>query len=65
MVTMQETEKILDELAEELPQDFYRELCTYTSPAYSTETRQMAFEYLKEAFPFTDQCLKDLIKATR
>jgi aminopeptidase N len=45
-------------------QDFYRELCTYTSPAYSTETRQMAFEYLKEAFPFTDQCLKDLIKAT-
>jgi aminopeptidase N len=24
----------------------------------------MAFEYLKEAFPFTDQCLKDLIKAT-
>lgn len=45
-------------------QDYYRELCAYTSPEFSTETRQLAFEYLKEAFPFTDQNLKDLIKAT-
>ncbi len=43
---------------------YFDELSGYTSPQYSFEVRQGAFFYLKEAFGFTDQNLKDLIRAT-
>ncbi len=43
---------------------YFDELSGYTSPRYSFEVRQGAFFYLKEAFGFTDQNLKDLIRAT-
>ncbi len=43
---------------------FYDELSGYTGPRYSFEIRQGAFLYLKEAFGFSVQNLKDLIKAT-
>ncbi len=43
---------------------YFDELSGYTDPRYSFEIRQGAFFYLKEAFGFTDQNLKDLIQAT-
>ncbi len=43
---------------------YFEELSAYTSPEYSFEIRQLAFEYLKEAFSFTDTNLKDLIKGS-
>lgn len=43
---------------------YFDELGSYTNPRYSFEVRQGAFFYLKEAFGFTDQNLKDLIQAT-
>lgn len=43
---------------------YFEELSGYTNPRYSFEIRQGAFFYLKEAFGFTDQNLKDLIQAT-
>lgn len=43
---------------------YFDELSGYTDPRYSFEVRQGAFFYLKEAFGFTDQNLKDLIQAT-
>ncbi len=43
---------------------YFDELSGYTDPRYSFEVRQGAFFYLKEAFGFTDQNLRDLIQAT-
>ncbi|MCJ7465287.1 MAG: M1 family metallopeptidase [Maribacter sp.] len=43
---------------------YFDELSGYTSPSYSIEVRQVAFQYLKEAFGFTDQNLLDLLQAT-
>lgn len=43
---------------------YFDELSGYTHTGYSFEVRQGAFFYLKEAFGFTDQNLKDLIQAT-
>ncbi len=42
----------------------FDELSAYTSPIYSFEVRQGAFQFLNEAFGFTDQNLLDLIQAT-
>lgn len=42
----------------------FDELSGYTSPVYSFEVRQGAFQFLNEAFGFTDQNLLDLIQAT-
>ena len=49
---------------EEHKPGYFDELSAYTSPQYNFEIRQLAFEYLKEAFSFTDTNLKDLIQAT-
>ena len=43
--------------------EYFNELSGYTSPEYGFEIRQLAFEYLKEAFTFTDTNLKDLVNA--
>ncbi len=43
---------------------YFDELSGYTGPRYSFEVRQTAFQYLKEAFGFTDQNLLDLMEAT-
>lgn len=43
---------------------YFDELSSYTSPRFSSEVRQTAFQYLKEAFGFTDQNLLDLIGVT-
>jgi aminopeptidase N len=43
---------------------FFDELSGYTHPKYNFEVRQGAFYYLKEVFLFTDQNLKDLVRAT-
>ncbi len=43
---------------------YFDELSGYTAPVYSNEVRQLSFEYLKEAFGFTDKNLLDLIDAT-
>ncbi len=43
---------------------YFDELSGYTDSRYSFEIRQGAFFYLKEAFGFTDQNLKDLMQAT-
>jgi aminopeptidase N len=43
---------------------YFDELSGYTSPSYSIDVRQGAFQYLKEAFGFTDQNLLDLMQAT-
>ncbi len=43
---------------------YFDELSGYTSPVYSFEIRRISFEYLKEAFGFTDKNLLDLIDAT-
>lgn len=45
-------------------QEYFKELSGYTSPKYGFETRQLAFQYLEQAFPFPDASLKDLIRAT-
>ncbi len=42
----------------------FDELSAYTAPIYSSEVRRISFEYLKEAFGFTDKNLLDLIDAT-
>ena len=47
-----------------MTKQYFDELSNYTSPSYSFEVRQTAFEYLKEAFGFTEQNLLDLIQAT-
>ncbi len=43
---------------------YFDELSGYTSPKYSLEVRQGSFQYLKQAFGYTDQNLHDLIQAT-
>ncbi|TFG73404.1 MAG: M1 family peptidase, partial [Flavobacteriales bacterium] len=42
----------------------FDELCRYTGPEYSFEVRQIAFQFLKEAFGFTDGTLLNLVGAT-
>lgn len=49
---------------EALKPDYFKELCGYTNARYNFEIRQLAFQYLKEAFYFTDDNLKDLAAAT-
>lgn len=44
--------------------EYFDELSGYTDPKYSFEIRRSAFFYLKEAFGFTDQNLKNLLQAT-
>ncbi|NHF60085.1 M1 family metallopeptidase [Flavobacteriaceae bacterium TP-CH-4] len=44
--------------------NYFDELSGYTNPRYSFEVRQIAFQYLKEAFGFTEQNLLDLAEAT-
>ncbi len=43
---------------------YLEELRGYTSEAYNFETRQLAFQYLKEVFDFSDANLQDLVRAT-
>ncbi len=43
---------------------YFDELCGYTDPRYSFEVRQIAFQFLKEAFGFTDVTLLNLLVAT-
>jgi aminopeptidase N len=43
---------------------YFDELSGYTRASYAMEVRQGAFQYLKEAFGFTDQNLLDLMQAT-
>ncbi len=43
---------------------YFDELSGYTDKRYSFEVRQIAFQYLKEAFGFTEKNLLDLIEAT-
>ncbi|WP_339705000.1 M1 family metallopeptidase [uncultured Kriegella sp.] len=43
---------------------YFDELSSYTSPEYSFEIRRGAFEYLKQAFGFTETNLLDLIQAS-
>jgi aminopeptidase N len=43
---------------------YFDELSGYTSQEHGFETRQLAFQYLKEAFRFTDDNIKDLIGAS-
>ena len=43
---------------------YFDELSGYTNPAFSIEVRQTAFQYLNEAFGFTEQNLRDLIKSS-
>ncbi len=43
---------------------FLEELRSYTSPRYSFEIREIAFQYLEETFEFSDTNLLDLINAT-
>lgn len=43
---------------------YFDELSNYTRPEYSFEIRRGAFEYLKQAFGFTEANLFDLIQAT-
>jgi len=43
---------------------YISELFGYTSPQYSMETRQGAFELIGEVFKFSDQNLLDLLNAT-
>ena len=47
-----------------MTKQYFDELSGYTSPMYSFEIRQSAFQFLKEAFGFTEQNLRDLIEAT-
>lgn len=49
---------------EENKQVYYAELAGYTSPYYSFELRQGAFQWLDQVFGYTDQNLKDLINAS-
>jgi aminopeptidase N len=49
---------------EENKQEYFRELSSYTSEEFGFETRQLAFQYLWEAFRFTDANLKDIIRAS-
>jgi aminopeptidase N len=42
----------------------FDELSGYTSPVYSFEVRQGAFQFLNEALGLTDQNLLDLMEAT-
>lgn len=44
--------------------DYFDALGSYTKPEYSTEIRQSAFFYLKEAFGLNEQSLTNLVKAT-
>lgn len=44
--------------------EYMSELMGYTSPYYSHEVRQLAFELIHEVFEFSDQNLKDLINAS-
>ncbi len=46
-----------------MTKQYFVELSSYTNPMYSFEIRQGAFQYLKEAFGFTDQNLMDLMQA--
>ncbi|MDB4292461.1 M1 family metallopeptidase [Maribacter sp.] len=48
----------------QMTKDYFDELSGYTNSKYSFEVRQTAFQYLKEAFGFTEQNLLDLIQAT-
>ena len=43
---------------------YLEELRSYTSPRYSFEIREIAFQYLEETFEFSDTNLLDLINAT-
>ncbi|SDL21812.1 M1 family metallopeptidase [Kriegella aquimaris] len=43
---------------------YFDELSGFTSPEYSSEIRRGAFEYLKQAFGFTETNLLDLIQAS-
>jgi len=48
----------------DMQSEYYKELSGYTSPRFDFATRQLAFQYLNEAFAFSDASLKDLIRAT-
>lgn len=43
--------------------EYFDELDQYTSPKFSPEIRQTAFQYLKQTFGFADSSLKNLAKA--
>tara|TARA_R110002051_G_scaffold74908_2_gene136508 strand:- start:8508 stop:10616 length:2109 start_codon:yes stop_codon:yes gene_type:complete len=43
--------------------EYFDELGSYTSPKYSIETRQTAFQYLYQTFGLTDENLKNLANA--
>jgi aminopeptidase N len=45
--------------------DYYVELSGYTSPEYSNEVRQLAFQFLEQLIGFSDRNLLDLINATQ
>jgi aminopeptidase N len=45
--------------------DYYAELSGYTSPEYSNEVRQLAFQFLEQLIGFSDRNLLDLINATQ
>tara|TARA_R110002049_G_C9169428_1_gene561758 strand:+ start:840 stop:2897 length:2058 start_codon:yes stop_codon:yes gene_type:complete len=45
--------------------DYYLELSGYTSPVYTYEIRQVAFQFLEELIGFSDKNLLDLINATQ
>lgn len=44
--------------------DYFDELSSYTNSEYSSEIRQSAFFYLKEAFGLNEESLINLVKAT-
>ncbi|MEA1785258.1 M1 family metallopeptidase [Arenibacter sp. GZD96] len=44
--------------------EYYAELAGYTAVDFGYEIRQTAFQYVHNAFEYTDQNLKDLINAT-
>jgi aminopeptidase N len=45
--------------------DYYAELSGYTSPVFSNEVRQLAFQFLEQLIGFSDRNLLDLINATQ
>ncbi|MBC8768458.1 M1 family metallopeptidase [Arenibacter sp. BSSL-BM3] len=45
--------------------DYYVELSGYTSPMYTYEVRQVAFQFLEELIGFSDENLLDLINGTQ
>ncbi|MCK0189051.1 M1 family metallopeptidase [Arenibacter sp. F20364] len=45
--------------------DYYVELSGYTSPVYSYEVRQLAFQFLEQLIGFSDKNLLDLVDATQ